>query len=108
MVREESNSMSGLRDLRGMLANNLLLPFSVMLFLHGQGGRLAWQVERWQYLREAGAGVLAESRDGAGPILTSPGNRSAVVRETGGAARRPGRMSGCLPAQPCGLSGSAA
>ncbi len=43
----------------------------MVLFLHGQGGRLAWQVERWQYLREAGAGVLALSYRGY------PGSRDA-------------------------------
>ncbi|MFN0032630.1 MAG: acyltransferase family protein [Flavobacteriales bacterium] len=34
-VREDGNMMSGLRDWRGLLANNVLLPASVMLFLHG-------------------------------------------------------------------------
>ncbi len=35
LVREEGNMMSGLRDVRGILANNILLPLSVMIFLHG-------------------------------------------------------------------------
>ncbi len=36
----------------------------VMLFLHGQGGRLAVQTNRWRRLREAGFGVLAISYRG--------------------------------------------
>lgn len=36
----------------------------VTLFLHGQGGRLAVQTNRWRRLREAGLGVLAISYRG--------------------------------------------
>ncbi len=36
----------------------------VVLFLHGQGGRLAVQTNRWRRLREAGLGVLAISYRG--------------------------------------------
>jgi len=36
----------------------------VILFLHGQGGRLAVQTNRWRRIREAGLGVLAISYRG--------------------------------------------
>ena len=36
----------------------------VLLFLHGQGGRLSIQTNRWQRIRDAGAGVLALSYRG--------------------------------------------
>ena len=36
----------------------------VVLFLHGQGGMLVRQAERWQRMRQAGFGVLAISYRG--------------------------------------------
>lgn len=44
----------------------------VTLFLHGQGGRLAMQTNRWRRLREAGLGVLAISYRGYPGSTGSP------------------------------------
>lgn len=41
-LREEGNPHSGLHDVRGILANNVFLPFAVMLFLYGLITENSW------------------------------------------------------------------
>jgi hypothetical protein len=52
----------------------------VVLFLHGQGGRLAVQTSRWRRIREAGLGVLAISYRGY-PGSTGSPSEEGLVRD---------------------------
>lgn len=51
----------------------------VMLFMHGQGGRLAVQTGRWRRIREAGLGVLALSYRGYPGSTGSPSEEGLAL-----------------------------